>query len=248
MDFFNRMFTIKKLWGGGSNYYLAPNILNLAPRLYLNTYNHLEVFQDVYIDPINFMDEDDQYMDWWKITEAILEPLQLKLLMWKAEWWIVAKDAMYDHGGMLYRQYSLNQAGWAHVYDAGLKQEVLDLYPLHGNERQVHNSAELAYIPPSKGLEMTLDFQQNTNILPAFANRSGSFYYGHDGVQLEFESDAKTLRHWEYLGSPPIVTSELDRNVGIVMHSRYSDAQDGPGARGVARLLPIKSRFTNNQI
>jgi hypothetical protein len=75
---------------------------------------------------------------------------------------------------------------------------VLDLYSDKTNT-PVNNDMTLSFEPSWKGVKLEKEYVVNTNIIPNYANRSGSNYIGHNGTYLEFNA-AGALRWWSDFG------------------------------------------------
>jgi len=175
--------------------------LNVASRI---NHNGIEsALEDIFIDPRVFMENDtDEYLSFDKVIESVLGPLNLQLLQWSGIWWLLALDAQWDAGKISYTKYgvakhTLHKEG-SFVDDL----RILDLYGRSKTDREVEANAQIEYLQPWQSVTIKQDFQINTNILP-FANRTGSFYYGHENKQLEFKEGPfvvppakNNLRHW----------------------------------------------------
>lgn len=88
-------------------------------------------------------------------------------------------------------------------------------------DREINANANISFLPPWQTVNIEQEFQKNTCILPAFANRGGNFYRGSadengDFVELEFEQfstippQSGYLRHWDDYGL--IVTQYPNRD------------------------------------
>ena len=198
-------------------------VLNVASRLYTdNIYTALE---DIYIDPRVFMEDDkDEYIGFDDVLDSLLGPLNLQLVQWKGEWWLLSLDAQWDAGKVLYRSYGIASNEFHLIGDFTKQLGILDLYKqdLKRLDREVEENAQIDFIPPWQTVTITQDFQINSNILP-FMNRTGSFYYGHidEGntttTQLEFDKgpfivppQSNHLRYWDGdLGTAPRIGNTI---------------------------------------
>ena len=188
----------------------APTRLNISMSIYFNSIK-LKAFETTYLDPLSFMDDNDRYQSKYKILDAILKPFQLKLYQWQGEWWLMSWDAEWNSGDFEYVEYDLDFAnGWTFIGQNGTSYGIFDLF---ADCRQLKGSASLEFLPAWQGIQYSAEFIKNNNIIPAFSNRSGSFYGGTDQQRLEVDKvpAANLLRHWQS-GAPDmaVVTEYLD--------------------------------------
>ena len=204
----------------------APRILNFYSRLWVNSEEYL--FEDMHIDPLLWVDDKDQYTNKKDIIESILAPLHMKLFQWEGEWWLISKDAWWDKGSFTYQKYELNREnGYTRLsgkFGTELDADIIDLYEKqyisYPNNKQVYNNAEQSYLPAWQVLIIEHDFQKNMNLIPAFANKTGSFYDGNNYTHLEFGVSYNTggdwttdLRHWNY-SDDSLQTESFSENSG----------------------------------
>ncbi|RLD76565.1 MAG: hypothetical protein DRJ15_15110 [Bacteroidetes bacterium] len=186
-------------------------ILNVAIRV--NIAGEQTALEDIYVDPRVFMEDDtDEYIAFDKVIESLLGPLNLQLVQWKGEWWLLALDAQWDEGTVTYTRYEIANNILISSRYRSHQLGILDLYlqdkPAIAGDREVTARAQIDFIPPWQTVIINQEFQVNTNILP-FANRTGNFYYGHvaEGAStmtaLEFKDSSisvppvvNNLRHW----------------------------------------------------
>lgn len=190
-----------------ADYPTAPEKINISTRLTFDEANRNRTLELTYLDPQNFIDDNDQYMSKWDVLDAILKPLQLYLVQWLGQWWVLSWDALWDNGNFEFVQYTLDfDAGPQYVFTGGYTGGVLDLYDgwQTSDPQQVYNNAQLEYLPAWQGVDYSMTYTPNKQALPIFSNQSGDFYRGRGGTPLEFESAGiggwLGLRHWNMEG------------------------------------------------
>ncbi len=230
-----KLFTDGRVMGGSTPYFKIPTYINFASKVYKDVLN--TILEEVYVDMRVFMKEDvnDNFYDnWLEILEQLLNPFNLKMFQWKGEWWIIARDEMTNYGMIYYRKYEIDPPNDPLVVigDYTLDQGIRLLYDCTkwGKDfTQVGDDAEMSYMSPSAGYELTQEFQKNEQILPVIANRQGDNFYGHNNQQLEFNTNGNVLLHWDLYGDDNLLVGELERNDGwtrIRTRAEYAPMHD----------------------
>lgn len=168
----------------------APEVVRVDHHLFVDTPGKL--LEQVYLDPLVFMDLNDQYGSKWDALNTVLTTLGMKLLQWNAVWYLLAFNIQEEEVGKIeYYEYNLSTLAVGSRTNETL---TLDLYADKTNT-PVNNDMVLSHSPSWKGVVINKNYVVNTNILPVYANRSGSNYSGHGGTYLEFNA-AGALRWW----------------------------------------------------
>ena len=187
LDIFNQLLTdidIKP----PSTLLTSPDRLNIGARLYHVTTPYLETFENTFADPLCFMETDkDEYISKWKMLNAILEPMHMRLYQWLGEWWLLSIDQQWDNAKLDYRKYRIDDSGWTYLETVyGDYSEVIDICDDTDQTWQLKDRATLEYLPAWQGVNLVSNFEQNLSILPVYANRTGSNYKGDSQTFLEF--------------------------------------------------------------
>ena len=200
LDFINKLIGL----------YLFPNDLyaiNVAMRMSPSGGGANDL-TDTYIDPLVFMEADkDEYITNEKIIESLLGPLNLQLLQWKGEWWLLDLEAQWDNGDLTFNKYTVTNGVATEIGPQTTELGLLDLYTCREPDVGINQNARIEFIAPWLNATINQEFQINNCILPVYANRQGNFYHGHNVkgtanfVPLEFITDYQlnqrgNLRHW----------------------------------------------------
>ena len=197
--------------------------LNVAARVYKDDIN--TVLEDIYVDPRVFMNDDsDEYIPFDKVINSLLGPLQLQLLQWKGEWWLIAVDAQYLAGQIRYTKYLYDHGTITNEGSFTNSDGILPLYTCE--DPALADNSEIEFIPAWKNVKITQDFQINTNLFPSL-NRTGNFYYGHEGILLDFAPAPfnnppinQNLIYWD--GSAPTAPQRGEFFDGGTMKWKYN--------------------------
>ena len=157
------------------------------------------VLDNTFLDPLCFMDETDNYLPIADILNSLLGPFNLRLYQWQGNWFLVSQDAAWDNGLVVFERYNVTTGNPSYEAKESLPLGIVDLYSCSfDTDYEIGSSTQIEFLPPWLGADINQQFQMNYNIFPAFTNRSGNFYSGHDGVELELLPTpiAQRLKYW----------------------------------------------------
>ena len=189
---------IEKTFTPNDNYTLF-----VSMQLY-NSVNSTRALENTYLDPLVFMDEDtDSYINISDILESLLGPFGIKLFQWKNNWYLISGDAQWDQGNITLDSYGVASGVVTFNSTSTQKLGIIDMYDCQfQDDYQIGNDTSIEFLAPWLNVKITQEFQTNNNIFPAFANRGGNFYSGHDNTILELDPvpTAERLKHWNKSG------------------------------------------------
>lgn len=180
----------------------------------------------VYLDPLVFMDYDqDQYIRNSDLIDSLLGILDLRMFQWGGNWYLMSKDAPWNAGNIQLTEYDVVDETPVYISRTTLNQGILDLYKcIYGEDVQIRGTANINFIAPLRQVVLSQQFQMNSNILPAFANRGANFYRGFDGVDLEYNPApiANRMRHWTNVNNFNGIPYTLQDNAGYLQVPVFS--------------------------
>lgn len=217
LDFFGIALNIEGLNSTPSRP-LSPRHLRIANGRKI-TIGESNTFSKIFINPLIFMEDKDEYISIADAIDLVLIPLNMELRQWYGSWWIINKDIM---DGTFQLNYDKCDLGWNTIsYDFNYTGTYIPIKPyIDDDTQQVKSDAQMEYLQPKKSLKLKSTYIKNENILP-FCNRSGSFYSGVDGKPLEFDESGTELRYFgeEYIGTGSAVylnEYEWSKNAGYL--------------------------------
>ena len=213
-----------------------PYNLYITNEIYTATH-HTRVFENTWVDPLVFMnEEDDNYISIDDMLTSLLGPFSYRLFQWQSNWYCVQLDALWDNGDITLDEYQVTAGVPAFRSTATTTQDLVDLYSCSfTDDYEINNNTNIEFIAPWLGASIKQSFQMNYNIFPAFANRNGNFYSGKDGVILELEPVpvAERLRHWTKDGMKALPFKDED-NEGSVQIPTTTTADQRPETASVS--------------
>lgn len=172
-----------------------------SPRLFTTTATKGLLMDELHGDMGNFFGDGDTYKTKQEIVDALLKPLQMQLFGFRGAWWLMSWDALWDNGSFAFQQYELNYHAGPRIISQGQQNEgIIDINDC-SSPGQVRGSAEVSYLPAWQGVEYSMTFTPQRDLLAVFANNGGNFYKSLTGPPLEFESAGVggyvNLRNWD---------------------------------------------------
>ena len=204
---------------GTTTYAHAPSELRVCTPLYYKTQDLL--IDEIYLDPRVFMDETDQYSTKYEMIENMLAIFGMYLLQKKGIWYIIDPDA-YTVDGVTLRYTYYSFASGSAVY-GGISSEniVVDLFANKTDNKLVNKTAFKSYTAPVSKLIINENYQVKKMIFDVAANRSGNFYEGESGIELEFTT-AGELRHWTFDGTTHGALTYVENDGWLKMQDLYT--------------------------
>lgn len=196
---------------GVTYYQHAPQELRISTTLYYTTVNKL--LEEVYLDPRVFMDEDDQYLSWYELLGAMLEPLGLSILQHDGVWWLIDLDSYIVDGLTLDYVYYTFTSGDILYGGTGVETVLVDLFANKDDNKLINSTAYKSYTQPVSKLTIKENYETRLNVFDTAANRSGNFYDGEDGVELEITTGDQ-LRHWTPANNAGMYKVRYEENSG----------------------------------
>ena len=222
IDIFNKVFVSSLFKPDNSTTQpTSPDEIRVASTVYVDGGNHTTLFEDIYLDPLVFMDDENQYISFNEMLGEILKPLDMTIFQQDNIWYIISKDAQKSANQITYRSYTVDSGGPIFNGEVTEGFEIVKPYELRYDEdKQYRSGATIEYLPSLGNLIFNKQFQQNINILQSCVNRKGDFYEGHNGVVLENEHPTNdtdvNLRHWDRYGNITAYNTEYYENTGWV--------------------------------
>ena len=178
---------------GTTFYQHAPDTLRVCTPLYQTTQDRL--LEEVYLDPRVFMDEDDQYLNKYEMLENLLKIWDMYLFQYKGTWYLVDLDAyLVDGLNLRYTEYTFSGGTLSYV-GVSTESVYVDLFANKTDNKLINSTAFKSYSRPVSKLSINEKYVPRLNVFDVDANRSGNFYEGENGIELEFDSSGD-LRNW----------------------------------------------------
>ncbi len=205
----------------GTFYAHAPSEVRICTPLYYISVDR--IFESVYLDPRTFMSEDDQYINKYELLENLLKPFGMYILQRKGIWYIIDPEAYTVDGTTLRYTYYTFPSGLGVFGGISSENILVDLFANKTDNKLVNSTAFKSYTKPVSKLRINKSYQPRLMVLDVNANRSGNFYDGEGGIELEFDSDGD-LRHWDNLGSFPLPFTYVENSGWLKVPISLSDA------------------------
>ncbi len=135
--------------------------------------------ETIFIPPLAFM-KDSEYENDWKIIDAILTTLNMKLFSLNGEWWLVSKD-INSQEFVTYRKYDIVNSQYVGNFNKERDVRYIDCNAYTGGNVDINHT--------SREIRIKQEFKERANILTSFTNDQGNFYQGSDGIYLEGDSN-----------------------------------------------------------
>ncbi|RLA66090.1 MAG: hypothetical protein DRQ78_04745, partial [Epsilonproteobacteria bacterium] len=103
---------------------------------------------DIYLDPLNWMDDENQYASKKTMLSDVLIALGAKIFQWNYSWYVMDVEAQWDKGDVTWNRYRfLDDGSYYSLSNHTTEGHFVYPYVTNPSDVQVFNNAEMRYEP-----------------------------------------------------------------------------------------------------